>query len=42
MPTSAGGARYWLTFSADFTSGTWIYFMKEKSESLQKLQDFVA
>ena len=42
MPTSAGGARYWLTFTDDFTRETWIYFMKEKSESLQKLQKFVA
>ena len=40
-PTSAGGARYRLTFTNDFTQETWIYFMKEKSESLQKLQEFV-
>ena len=41
-PTSAGGARYWLTFTNDFTHRTWIYFMKEKYESLHKLQEFVA
>ena len=39
--TSARGARYWLTFTDDFTQGTWIYFMKEKSKSLQKLQESV-
>ena len=41
MLTSAGGARYWLTFTNDFTQGTWIYFIKEKSKSIQKLQEFV-
>ena len=41
LPINAEGARYWLKFTNDFTQGTWIYFMKEKSESLQKLQEFV-
>ena len=41
MPTSAGGARYWLTFIDDFTRGMWIYFINKKSESLQKLQKFI-
>ena len=40
-PTSAGEARYWLTFTNDFTQGTWIYFIIEKSEFLQKLQEFI-
>ena len=39
-PPSAGGAPYWLTFTDDYTQGTWIYFMKKKSEALQKLQEF--
>ena len=38
-PTSARGACYWLTFTDDFTSGTWNYFKKEKSKALMKLQD---
>ena len=40
-PTSAGGTKYWLTFTNGFTQETWICFMKEKLESLQKLQKFV-
>ena len=39
-PPSAREARYWLTFTDDYTRGTWIYFMKEKSKALQKPQKF--
>ena len=39
-PPSAGRARYWLTFTDDYTQKTWIYFMKKKSKALQKLQKF--
>ena len=39
-PPSAGRASYWLTFTDDYTQGTWIYFMKEKSKALQKFQEF--
>ena len=39
-PSSARGARYWLTFTDDYTRGTWIYFMKKKSKALQKFQEF--
>ena len=39
-PTSAGGARYWLTFTNDFTCIAWIYFLKVKGKASAKLQAF--
>ncbi|KAG9450495.1 hypothetical protein H6P81_010460 [Aristolochia fimbriata] len=40
--TSLGGNRYYLTFIDDFSRYTWVYFLKEKSEALNKLKEFKA
>jgi hypothetical protein len=38
--TSLSGARYILTFIDDYTHMTWVYFIKTKSTTLQKFQEF--
>ncbi|GAB2303795.1 hypothetical protein Dimus_038963 [Dionaea muscipula] len=37
---SISGCRYMITFIDDYSRYTWIYFMKEKSEALDKLKLF--
>ena len=39
---STGGSRYMLTFTDDYSRYTHVYFLKKKSEVLQKFKDFVA
>lgn len=38
---STGGARYFATFIDDFSKKTWIYFIAQKSQVLEKFQHFV-
>ncbi|KAL4352591.1 hypothetical protein GQ457_06G020380 [Hibiscus cannabinus] len=38
--TSIGGMKYMVTFIDDFSRYVWIYFMKEKSETLSKFKEF--
>ncbi|KAL4292111.1 hypothetical protein GQ457_14G000650 [Hibiscus cannabinus] len=38
--TSFGGMKYMVTFIDDFSKYVWIYFMKEKSETLSKFKEF--
>ena len=38
---STGGARYFTTFIDDFSKKTWIYFIAQKSQVLEKFQHFV-
>lgn len=38
---SLGGSRYFVTFIDDFTRYTHVYFLKQKSEVLEKFQEFV-
>ena len=33
--------RYIITFLDDFTSHLWVFFLKQKSEALDRLQDFI-
>jgi transposase InsO family protein len=40
-PVSLGGARYYVTFTDDYSRATWIYFMKTKGECLGKMQELV-
>jgi hypothetical protein len=43
MPiTSRTSHRYLLTFIDDFTSKTWLYFLSEKSQTLEKFKEFCA
>ena len=37
---SLGGSRYYVSFNDDFSRMTWIYFMKKKSELLERLIEF--
>eukprot|EP01018_Ginkgo_biloba_P014433 Gb_10172 [translate_table: standard] len=37
---SLGGAKYFLTFTDDFSRKVWVYFLKNKSETLEKFKDF--
>ena len=39
---SLGGARYFVTFVDDFSRKMWVYFLRQKSEVLSRLQEFVA
>jgi len=36
--TSIGGARYYVTFIDDFSRKVWVYFLKQKSEVVQKFK----
>lgn len=38
---SLGGSRYFVTFIDDFSRKTWIYFITNKSQVLEKFQHFV-
>ena len=38
---SIGGARYFTTFIDDFSRKTWVYFIAQKSQVLEKFQHFV-
>jgi len=40
--TSIAGSRYFLTFIDDFTRHIWVYFLKEKSQVLNKFKEFKA
>ncbi|XP_074378708.1 uncharacterized protein LOC141720258 [Apium graveolens] len=40
--SSLGGNRYYLTFIDDFSRKSWVYIIKEKSEALDKFQEFKA
>ncbi|PKI63324.1 hypothetical protein CRG98_016315 [Punica granatum] len=37
---SIGGMKYMVTFINDFSRYVWVYFMKEKSETLSNFKDF--
>lgn len=37
---SLTGARYFLTFIDDYSRRTWVYFLAQKSETLEKFQEF--
>jgi len=39
---SSSGARYFLTIVDDYSRGTWLYLMKNKSDTQTKLRDFIA
>ncbi|PHT36714.1 hypothetical protein CQW23_24414 [Capsicum baccatum] len=39
---SLGGNRYYLTFIDDFSRRSWVYILKEKSETLDKFKEFKA
>ena len=38
--TLLGGCPYYITFVDDFTRMTWVYFLKHKSEALEKFIEF--
>ena len=40
--TSMNGSRYILTFIDDFSRYTWVFFIKKKSEVLEKFTEFKA
>ena len=37
---SHGGNRYFLTFIDDYSRRTWVYFLKQKSETFEKFKEF--
>lgn len=37
---SAGGNRYFLTFTNDYSGNTWVYLLKEEKEVLCKFREF--
>jgi len=39
---SLGGSRYFLLFTNDYSRMSWVYFMKNKSETCRKFQKFKA
>jgi hypothetical protein len=39
---SLGGSRYYVYFIDDFSSMTWIYFMKKKSKVFERFLEFKA
>ena len=39
---SIGGSFYFLTFIDDFSRKTWIYFLRNKSETFSKFKEFKA
>ena len=39
--SSTGGARYFVTFIDDFSRKTWVYFLSQKSQVLEKFKHFV-
>ena len=42
MPTARDGSRYAITFTDDYSRGTWAYAMKRKAEALAKYKLFEA
>lgn len=40
FPASLTGSRYFITFTDDFSRFTWVYFLKLKSEALEKFKVF--
>ncbi|KAK8938725.1 hypothetical protein KSP39_PZI011095 [Platanthera zijinensis] len=40
--TSIGGSKYYITFTDDYSRKCWVYFLKEKSEALDKFREFKA
>ena len=38
---SLGGSYYYITFIDDFLCFTWIYFLKEKSQAVAAIKDFI-
>lgn len=42
MPLGKDGSRYVITFTDDYSRGSWSYAMRQKSEALQKFQLFEA
>ncbi|CAH2099085.1 unnamed protein product [Euphydryas editha] len=38
--TSIGGAKYFITFIDDFSKKVFVYFLKKKSEALEKFKEF--
>lgn len=40
QPMTLGGNKYFLIFTDDFTGKTWVYNLKEQSETFQKLKEF--
>jgi hypothetical protein len=42
MPVGKDGSRYVITFTDDFSRGSWAYAMKWKSEALYKFKLFEA
>jgi transposase InsO family protein len=41
-PASNGGKRYFMTLTDDFSRKTWIYVLKDKSETFEKFKNFKA
>jgi len=39
---SIGGSCYFLTFTDDYNRKTWVYFLKQKSETFVKFKEFKA
>jgi len=39
---SIGGSCYFLTFIDDYSRKTWVYFLKQKSETFAKFKEFKA
>jgi hypothetical protein len=39
---SLGGSIYFLTFIDDYSTKTWVYFLKHKSETCDKFKEFKA
>lgn len=39
---SSSGSRYMLTITDDFSRYTWLFFLKKKSDTLSKFQQFKA
>ncbi|KAJ9478966.1 hypothetical protein VN97_g13178 [Penicillium thymicola] len=42
MPIAKDGSRYVITFTDDYSRGSWAYAMKWKHEALQKFRQFEA
>jgi hypothetical protein len=40
LETSLGGCKYFLLFIDDYSRMTWVYFLKEKSETFERFKVF--
>lgn len=38
--SSLGGAKYYVTFIDDYSRKVYVYFMKNKSDTLEKFEEF--